>query len=85
MAYLRRDDERSSEKAAVSRRAFLGAGAALVAGGLGPLRSSPASAASDAIWIEKTIPELLTLMASGALSSLELTRGYIQRIKTFAQ
>ncbi len=82
MAYLRRDDERSSEKAAVSRRAFLGAGAALVAGGLGPLRSSPASAASDAIWIEKTIPELLTLMASGALSSLELTRGYIQRIKT---
>ena len=34
----------------------------------------------DAIWIEKTIPELQALFASGALTSLQLTRGYVDRI-----
>jgi amidase len=83
MACECRADERSSWDG-VSRRTFLGAGiaggAALLAGGLGSLFPSRAFAASDAIWIEKSIPQLQALMASGALSSLELTRGYIQRI-----
>jgi amidase len=72
----------------VSRRAFLGAGAAggtaLLGGGFGlaSLLSSPARATShDPIWIERTIPELQALMNSGALSSRELTRGYLQRIE----
>lgn len=85
MAYKRRHGERSSEHG-VSRRTFLGAavagGATLLAPGLESLLASQASAASDAIWIEQTIPELQALMAGGALSSLELTRGYIQRITT---
>ena len=85
MSYERRGDERSAGHG-ISRRAFLGAGVAggatLLGGGLGRLFPWSVSAASDAIWIEKTIPELQALMAGGALSSLELTRGYIQRIAT---
>ena len=85
MAYERHGAERSSDDR-ISRRTFLGAGvaggAAFLAGGLGSLFPSRAIAASDAIWIEKTIPELQALMAGGALTSLELTQGYIQRIAT---
>src|SRR5688572_3521207 len=69
----------------VTRRTFLGtslAGSAALLGGLGSLAASRASAAASAsaIWIEKTIPQLQTLMAAGALTSLELTRGYIERL-----
>ena len=71
----------------VSRRTFLRAGAAggtaLLGGGFGlaSLLSAPARATShDPIWIERTIPELQALMNSGALSSRDLTRGYLQRI-----
>ena len=82
MAHDRRDE--GSVEHAVSRRTFLGTGmaaaASLVTGNLGSPSSSRVFAAADAIWIEKTIPELQALMASGALTSLELTRGYIQRI-----
>ena len=85
MTDQRRGDERSCEHG-VSRRTFLSTGvaggAALIAGGFGTLLPSLASAASDAIWIEKTIPQLQTLMTGGAVSSLELTHGYIQRIAT---
>jgi len=73
-----------------SRRAFLGAGAAggaaLLGGafGLTSLVSSSARATSHApVWLERTIPELQALMHSGALSSRELTRGYLQRIAQF--
>jgi amidase len=34
----------------------------------------------DAPWIEATIPQLLAMMSSGALTSRELTLGYLQRI-----
>jgi amidase len=69
-----------------SRRRFLttsaAAGAAMMTGGLGSLLApaAVAGASGDPIWIEKTIPELQALMASGALTSRELTRGYLQRI-----
>jgi amidase len=85
MAFERRPGDRSSEHG-VTRRTFIGAGAtggaALLAGGLGALLPTRAIAAPDTIWLEKAIPELQALMTSGALSSLELTRGYIERIVT---
>jgi amidase len=67
----------------VSRRTFLGtgiaSGAALLTGSLGALLPRKLHAA-DAVWIEQTIPALQALMASGELTSLELTRGYLNRI-----
>ena len=71
----------------LTRRGFLGAGlvgsAALVGGGLAPSLSAwrAAAAQGDAPWIEKSIPELQSLMASGQLTSRELTLGYIDRIR----
>ena len=70
----------------ISRRTFIGttaaSGAALVAGGVGSfLRPSTAFAArTTAAFVEKTIPELQAMFASGELSSRELTLGYLQRI-----
>jgi anaerobic selenocysteine-containing dehydrogenase len=64
-----------------ARRSFLKAtaatGAAMLTGGMASTLSREATAArsGDPIWIEKTIPELQALMSSGALTSLELTRG----------
>ena len=65
--------------AGVSRRTFLGAG---VTGGLGSVLPTGADAwpPADAAWVEKTIPQLQRLMHSGALTSVELTLGYIRRI-----
>src|SRR6266478_6364066 len=71
---------------AVSRREFLGTtlagSAALFAGGLSLLvpRSTSASTAN---LIEATIPQLQALMSSGALTSVELTTDYLNRIATF--
>jgi amidase len=69
----------------LTRRSFLGAGAAsgaaLLGGGFSFLAPSLSSAASsDGVWIERSIPELQALMASGQLSSRELTQGYLKRI-----
>ena len=70
----------------VSRREFLGTtlagSAALFAGGLSLLvpRSTSASTAN---FIEATIPQLQALMSSGALTSVELTTDYLNRIATF--
>jgi len=79
----------STTEGAVSRRAFVGTGllggAALLTGGwtalahaapFGPQPKKP----GDALWIEKSIPELQALLASGALTSRELVQGYLQRI-----
>jgi amidase len=64
----------------VSRRTFIGtgiaSGAALLTGAFLPRRLQ----AADAVWIEQTIPALQALMESRELTSLELTRGYLQRI-----
>jgi len=69
----------------ITRRTFLGTaaagGAALLTGGLTPLFESTASAAGGFNFLEATIPQLQAAMASGQLSSRELTMGYIQRIK----
>jgi amidase len=76
-----------------TRRRFLGTtaagGAALLAGGLTSFFESSAAAAKKAArttaaghstsFIEKTIPQLQAMMASGQLSSRQLTQAYIQR------
>jgi amidase len=68
----------------VTRRDFLGttglASAALLSGGLTSLvRGS--SALADEPFIEATIPRLQAMMASGQLTSHQLTLGYIDRIR----
>ena len=67
----------------VTRRTFLETGvagsAALLGGGLTTLFPTGADAANTS-WVEKSIPQLHGLMASGRLTSRELTLGYLQRI-----
>jgi amidase len=77
------DAEKSSTRG-LTRRALLGAGvvggAALVSGRLPWWLQSSAAAAPTRPWLEASIPELQTLMASGRLTSRELTLGYLQEI-----
>jgi amidase len=73
----------------ISRRTFLGVSAAGGAGLLTgawsqmmstrPLMARPVPS-SDAPWLDKTIPQLQAMMASGKLTSRELTQGYLSRI-----
>jgi amidase len=73
----------------VTRRAFLGTGAAgsaaLLAGGLTSLFDPSIAVAArpggDEVWMEKSILELQALMASGELTSRALTLGYLKRIR----
>jgi amidase len=69
----------------ITRRKFIGAAAggsaALLTGSLACLLKSTASAAGFD-FIEATIPQLQDAMASGALTSVGLTMGYIERIKS---
>src|SRR5207247_1012614 len=73
----------------ISRRSFLvtgaAGGAALLTGGLTSLlRASSALAKNTSLentpWIEATIPQLQALMATGQLTSKDLTMGYLNRI-----
>ena len=68
----------------VSRRTFLGAGlagsAALLTGAVPAIASTLRAATGAEPWIEANIPQLRALMASGQLSSRELTLGYLDRI-----
>jgi len=70
----------------VTRRAFVGTtlagGAALLTGGITSLfqNASAAVLGDGGPIIEATIPELQALMASGALTSRQLTQTYLERI-----
>jgi amidase len=55
----------------------------MFAGGLQPAFAAgdaKAALADDAAWLERSIPELQAMMDAGALSSIELTLGYLRRI-----
>ena len=72
----------------LSRRAFLGAsaagGAAILLGGSAvPAVARPRKPVPDenAPWFEATIPQLQRLMARRRLSSVELTKAYLHRIR----
>src|SRR5881275_3278489 len=69
-----------------TRRKFIGttalSSAALLSGGLTSLIQRSASAAGGFDFIEKSIPELQGAMASGQLTSRELTQDYIRRIQS---
>src|SRR5947208_9573576 len=69
-----------------TRRKFIGttalSSAALLSGGLTSLIQRSASAAGGFDFIEKSIPELQDAMASGQITSRELTHGYIRRIQS---
>src|SRR5215831_3998342 len=81
------DRERFDPVPTVGRRDFirvaLAGGAGLLTGGLGALVPRSLLAASPSDWIEATIPQLQVLFQSGALTSEELTRGYLSRITQF--
>src|SRR5947209_12223404 len=70
----------------ITRRKFLGttalSSAALLSGGLTSLVQRSASAAGGFDFIEKSIPELQDAMASGQLTSRQLTQGYIRRMQS---
>ena len=65
---------------AITRRKFLGttalSSAALLSGGV-PSLLRARSVLADESFIEATIPQLQALMASGQLTSRQLTQGYI--------
>jgi amidase len=80
-------DRSNTNDSKMTRRKFLGAtaasSAALLSGGLSSFLHSSAGASTltgDPVWVEATIPELQGLMASGFLSSRQLTLGYLRRI-----
>ena len=70
--------DRTNLDAAITRRKFLGTtalgSAALLSGGLTSLLPRHASAAGGFDFVEKSIPELQTAMASGQLTSKQLVR-----------
>jgi amidase len=70
---------------AITRRRFIGttalSSAALLSGGLASLLRAPLALA-DEPFIEATIPQLQAMMASGQLTSRQLTLGYINRIQS---
>ena len=81
-------DQAGSGHGAVTRRGFLGTtlagSAAVLTGGITSLLNASSAAAAafghDGPIIEATIPELQALMASGALTSRQLTQTYLDRI-----
>src|SRR5215467_487190 len=71
----------------VTRRKFLGttalSSAALLSGGMTSLLRQSASASHAGFdFVEKSILELQDAMASGQLTSRELTQGYIRRMQS---
>jgi amidase len=77
--------ERAVDQLGVSRRTFLGSslagGAALLAGGWSSITPAVEKGTAAEPWVEATIPQLRAMMASGQLTSRELTLGYLDRIR----
>src|SRR5262245_29870247 len=75
----------SNDPQGVTRREFLKSGAAaagaLAGGAAVMLPGSSAAARVEAPWVEASIAQLQQLMASGQITSRELTLGYLKRIK----
>ncbi len=78
--------DRGATNRHITRRSFLGTtaagGAAVLTGGLASAFENTALTASGFHFVEATIPQLHAAMASGALSSKELTIGYLRRIRS---
>jgi amidase len=70
----------------ITRRKFVGTtavgSAALLTGGITSLFRPSVSAATSFEFVEATIPELQVAMASGQLSSKDLVKGYLDRIRS---
>jgi amidase len=80
----KKHSDRSDLDHIITRRRFLGttalSSAALLTGGVTSLLRQSASAAGRFDFVEKSISELQDAMASGQLTSRQLTLGYINRI-----
>jgi amidase len=80
------NSDRTELDHSITRRKFLGTtaggSAALLTGGLTFLWRQSASATGGFDFIEATIPQLQAAMASGQLTSRQLTLGYISRIRS---
>ena len=74
----------SSMDDGMSRRTFLTTaavgGAAVAMGSLGSIASAVGKPMTGLSWLDADVPELQAMMASGELSSRELTQGYLARI-----
>jgi amidase len=70
----------------ITRRKFIGTtavgSAAVLTGGITSLFRPSVSGATSFEFVEATIPELLAAMASGQLSSKDLVKGYLGRIRS---
>jgi amidase len=86
MIMNKRSPNRLNHDHTITRRKFLGAtalgSAALLSGGLTSLVQRSALAAGGFDFVEKSISELQDAMASGQLTSRELTQGYIRRMQS---
>jgi hypothetical protein len=76
----KKNSHHSDSDHGITRRSFIGTAAggsaALLTGGLASLLKSTASAAGFD-FVEATIPQLQAAMASGALTSVQLTTDYL--------
>jgi len=80
------NQQKSDHRNGITRRKFIGTtavgSAALLSGGLTSLLQQSASAVVGFDFIEATIPQLQAAMASGQLTSRQLTSGYVSRIRS---
>jgi amidase len=80
------NQQKSDHRNGITRRKFIGTtavgSAALLSGGLTSLLQQSASAIVGFDFIEATIPQLQAAMASGQLTSRQLTSGYVSRIRS---
>ncbi len=82
----KQDSDRTDLDHSTTRRKFIGTtalgSAALLTGGLTSLLRQSASATGGFQFVEATIPQLQAAMASGQLTSRQLTLGYIDRVRS---